>query len=47
MKKYFNEIALMEREYLDKWFGKVTFQKILEALENDIIEKKLFTDVQR
>ena len=45
-KKYFNEIALMEREHLDKWIGTVTCQKILEALENDIIQKKLFADIQ-
>ena len=34
-KKYFNEIALMEREHLDKWIGTVACQKILEALENE------------
>ena len=44
-KKYFNKTALMEREYLDKWIGAVTCQKILEALENDIIEKR-FADAQ-
>ena len=44
-KKYFNEIVLMEREYLDKWIGAVTCQKILEALESDIIEKR-FADTQ-
>ena len=27
-KKYFNEIALMNYEYLDKWIGTVTCQKI-------------------
>ena len=41
-KKYFNEIALMERVYHDIWIGAVTCQKIMEALENDIIEKKTF-----
>ena len=44
-KKYFNEIALMQREYLEKWIGAVTCQKILEALKNDIIGKR-FTDTQ-
>ena len=42
-KKYFNEIALMEREHLDKWIGTVACQKILEALKT----KKLFADIQR
>lgn len=36
----------MEREYLDKWTGTVTCQRILETLENDIIQKKLFADTQ-
>ena len=44
--KYFNEIALMECENLDIWIVTVTCQKTLEALENDIIVKKLFADVQ-
>ena len=41
-KKYFNEIALMKREHLDKWIGTAACQKILEALENNIIHKKHF-----
>ena len=32
----------MKRKYLDKWIGIVTCQNILEALENDITEKKTF-----
>ena len=45
-KKYVNGIALMEREHLDKWIGTMTCQKIFEALENDIIQKKLSADIQ-
>ena len=44
-KKYSNEIVLMDFEYLDKWIGTANFQKILEALENDKTEKKLFVDI--
>ena len=37
----------MKRKYLDKWIGTVTCQNILEALENDITEKKkLFANIQ-
>ena len=35
----------MDFEYLDKWIGTANFQKILEALENDKTEKKLFVDI--
>ena len=36
----------MECKNLDIWIVTVTCQKTLEALENDIIVKKLFADVQ-
>ena len=35
----------MDFEYLDKWIRTANFQKILEALENDKTEKKLFVDI--
>ena len=35
----------MKRKYLDKWIGIVTCQNILEALENDITEKKNFLQI--
>ena len=38
-KEYFNKIALMECEYREKWIGTVTYQRMVEVLENDIIRK--------